>query len=208
MCTQCELCSGWILNIFLNIEGIFFMLQHEVYFNNHIKSLFISKFFYFSRSEILKLKSIRVSILGQVSNFPIIVLFLYLLTGFWPKVRNLTKRARNGTIVSRLEASSLFTDTSFVFMFLYKFVNVYLPSVESWAYKTNMLVFCKKNMGFFSLKLRSLFYIFFELDFLLNFSFTFLKVLTSDWLMEIFFETTSTRTVEQQSFLRFFMFPV
>ena len=184
------------------------MLQHEVYFNNHIKSLFISKFFYFSRSEILKLKSIRVSILGQVSNFPIIVLFLYLLTGFWPKVRNLTKRARNGTIVSRLEASSLFTDTSFVFMFLYKFVNVYLPSVESWAYKTNMLVFCKKNMGFFSLKLRSLFYIFFELDFLLNFSFTFLKVLTSDWLMEIFFETTSTRTVEQQSFLRFFMFPV
>lgn len=57
------------------------MLQNEVYFNNHIRSLFISKFFYFSRFDIIKVSSVRVSILGQLTSFPIIVLFLYFLTG-------------------------------------------------------------------------------------------------------------------------------
>ena len=57
------------------------MLQNEVYFNNHIRSLFISKFFYFSRFDIIKVRSIRVSILGQLASFPVIVLFLYFMTG-------------------------------------------------------------------------------------------------------------------------------
>ena len=183
------------------------MLRYEVYHNNHIRSLFISKFFYFSRSEIMKLKSIRVSIIGQFTSFPVIVLFLYFLTGCWPVVKNLTKRNRSGVLISKLRALSTIIDSGRIFLMLNKFVSVYLPAIESWAYKPSMLIFFKKSNGFFSLRLRSLFYIFFELDFLLNFSFTFLKVLTASWVMEIFFDSSSRNVLEQQAFLRTFMVP-
>jgi len=155
------------------------MLRYEVYYNNHIRSLFISKFFYFSRAEIMCVNAVRVSVIGQITSFPVIVLFLYFLTGSWPVVRNLTKRSRSGTLVSRLQALSTVSNTSQIFLMFSKFISIYLPAIEGWAYRPSMLVFFKKSNGFFSLRLKSLFYIFFELDFLLNFSFTFLKVLTA-----------------------------
>lgn len=139
--------------------------------------MFISKFNYNFRGKVLRLRVLTILLGGPLSSFSMMLLFFFLVFGVLPEIFHVELRFFGGGQKSLAFCHYTFRD-NYALTILHSFIVTYFFFLES-SEDLKRLFSCTSFQLAPVLSMRKLFYIFFELDFLFNFAFTFLKLFTS-----------------------------
>lgn len=143
----------------------------------HLRSLFISKFFYQKHDDIAAIRALRLSFVGAVAGFNVLFLIFLTIWGTLPRVSRVTLRLRGGSLRTLIIIYADISDQKLIFTQISKLTAIYLPALEPIALFPGFYRgFTTKNHTWF--RFFNLFYVFFELDFIFNYAFTLLKVFT------------------------------
>jgi hypothetical protein len=179
----------------------------SAYYYLHTRSLFISKFNYFRRFEIVRLSQLKVILSGSGAGFILMCLFFFLCFGVLPEVRYLSLRTYAGAEEKSLVFCSYkFFSSGLIFKRLLALSFFYFGLLENSERLHKLFVFTVSS-SFTSIRVNSIFYIFLELEYLVNYAYTFLKLVTSSWVLIIKLSNLGATHLERTTLLRTLLFP-
>lgn len=189
------------------------MSRLQFYFNNHLKSLFISKF-NTQKKEISKIGfkniSIKLKFLKrEYFSLDLKWLYFFFLTNQWPLIK-IKHYFLKGKKTLRLSSFETILRNSACFIFLDKLVLINLVNFENWIgikKSFKLRVYNNKNLNELIFLIQNL-TIFWELELLLRSSLKVIKKETEDSLLIIKFLFHKKKLFQNLNTLRFLQFPV
>lgn len=177
----------------------------EVYYRQHLRSLFISRFNYSAPTDVDCLEGLKIRATVDTGSYELLSLFLFFISYRWPLIaRKGRYRVRGKYFLKGLVDYSK-TNRFYIYRLIQNFKILYFPLLDGSVGELDFL-FERKTQALGSsavpLSLGSVLYIFPEFDFLTQYSYSLLRQYAAAWRLVFLFEVPGLGEVSRVNLLR------